>query len=221
MKKEKTFQCLGCCKNLSTKQRLTTHEKTCKLLKEAIEKEKEENYFLVLLREKDQKIKELEDKLNAFEKMTSRDIASIDVITDSLFENLEDKLKLEDVANGPEYLAHFAVKNVFQNRIVCTDYSRQIIRYKREDGKMIVEPALPNLGKKFFQSVSNKATILLNNEISKLNSKGDEDEEDESTSLLCTELLFHKIRIQKSALGNMPKYFKDFVKHVCRLTIMS
>jgi hypothetical protein len=220
---KKKFQCLACDKLLSSKQRLMTHEETCKEYQASIEKEKEESYLLMLLKEKDEKIKELERLLNSNNKRENIPkkkilIEEYDNVTDDIINTSVEKLQIQDVANGPDFLASFAVNKTFKNCIMCTDFSRQIIKYKNESGMIITEPYMTNLSERFFKAIVTKAEDLLNKEILKLN---DEDNDDTTTSLLCTDLAIQKIKIKKCASGKRIKYFQDFARHVCRLTVFA
>jgi len=200
-----------------------THEETCKEYQAFIEKEKEESYLLMLLKEKDEKIKELERLLNSDIKRGNIPkkkilIEEYDNITDDIINTCVEKLQIEDVANGSDFLASFALNKTFKNCIMCTDFSRQIIKYKNENGMIITEPYMTNLTERFFKAIANKAEDLLNKEILKLNN---EDNDDITTSLLCSDLAIQKIKIKKCASGKRIKYFQDFVKHICRLSVFS
>ena len=201
-KQNKNFLCTACDKILSSKQRLNTHQEKCEKYKKCAE----ENNYINLLEEKTMIIEELEERIKALEdqiKKTEPKKVCVNI-------SVADKLTLNDVASGPSFLAKFAVEHAFDS-LVCTDYARRLFNYKNEEGVIMKDPLVTNLGKKFFQSIAYRAETLLNDEIKRLNENDNDDE-------LCIDLLRQKIRIKKCALTTDTKYFSNFVKHLSRLT---
>ena len=230
--------CKGCNKSFSSKHWLEKHMEKCVILVQNISKEnltlKEENKFLKqqcnekekLLLEKDNIIKELQDKLeNIALKAVSRPtttkntqinnyIQKLECITDQHFQDQVQYLTIDHIQKGPEGYAEYALEYPLKNRIVCVDYSRRKVKFKDKDGKVVTDPEMSTIATKLFQSIKDKNKDLIMSYGNELRDKfGDEME-------TVIELLGYKSGVDDGAGGSKSEFFHDFVKSVCGKSVM-
>jgi hypothetical protein len=201
-RKREAVVCETCEKKFFSERELKAH--VCKSIIIQLKKEIEE------LRDEVDKLKIKKSKVNS-------DIIS--PITDKLFEELSEKLKLEDITKGPYGFANFAVENIFLNRAFCVDISRNKIKYKNEKNEMCIDYNMINLTVKFFSSIKEKALTLINSSIEQrrktfINNENSLIEEDDFYEDMSS-IYDIKTMIKNGSEGIENSKIQDFVKIVC------
>ena len=218
------FNCDMCHKTFSSKYGLTKHQVQCKEVYDIIYKQisqKKDNEIREIKQHYEQKIKELQDKLeNIALKAVSRPtttkntqinnyIQKLECITDQHFQDQVQHLTLEHIQKGPEGYAEYALEYPLKNRIVCVDYSRRKVKFKDKDGKVVTDPEMATIATKLFQSIKDKNKYLIMTYGNELKDKfGDEMD-------TVIELLGYKSGVDDGAGGSKSEFYHDFVKSVC------
>ena len=161
---KKEYNCYICKKSYTSNFRLTSHLTKCmdnstellELRKKVFLYEEKINDLQDQLREKDQHIKELEQRLeNVAIQAVSRPtttkntqinnyIQKLECITDEHIKDQAQFLTLEHIQKGPEGYAEYALEYPLKNRIVCVDYARRKVKFKDKEisaynGKKVFE----------------------------------------------------------------------------------
>ena len=184
------YKCDGCKVELTSKQTLDNHKSKCVDL---INKKKDEEYSKNLLKieeqhskqisslekiilEKDQRIKDLESKLeNIALKAVSRPniintntdnriqqtINNLIPITDEHLREQAQFLTLDHIKQGALGYANFACDYALKDRITCVDVSRRKVKYKNTEGQVVTDPEMTVLSKKLFTAIQDKNTELV------------------------------------------------------------
>ena len=117
--------------------------------------------------------------------------------------------KLYHALKGASGYAQYALEGPFKDRVICTDYSRDILRYKDGDGKMCVDPMMKKLGKWLFRSIDVKNTDCLTDHVSKTTDKM----EDPGQFLI--EMSQRLLLTKNGKDGERTEMFASVSKHVC------
>jgi hypothetical protein len=184
------FKCEGCKVELTSKQTLDNHKSKCV---ELINKKKDEEHAKNLLKkdeehskqiailekiilEKDQRIKDLESKLeNIALKAVSRPniintntdnriqqtINNLIPITDEHLREQAQFLTLDHIKQGALGYANFACDYALKDRITCVDLSRRKIKYKNTEGQVVSDPEMTVISKKLFTAIQDKNSELV------------------------------------------------------------
>jgi len=184
------YKCEGCKVELTSKQTLDNHKSKCV---ELINKKKDEEHSKNLLKkdeehskqiailekiilEKDQRIKDLESKLeNIALKAVSRPniintntdnriqqtINNLIPITDEHLREQAQYLTLDHIKQGALGYANFACDYALKDRITCVDLSRRKIKYKNTEGQVVSDPEMTVISKKLFTAIQDKNSELV------------------------------------------------------------
>ena len=226
----KNFVCQYCNKQLSSEKRLKTHYNTCKQYEFTTLKLKYEDQIRFLkeeLKKKEKSIRELQDKLEnvaiqAVKRHTTSNkteinnfIQNMPPVTDDLLTDNVKHLSIDHILKGPQGYAEYALEYPLKDRVLCSDYSRRKIKFKNEDGTLIIDPEMTTLAKKFFGSIKDKNKELIFNCTDQVKDKfGD-------TGVLDTvvKLMGYKADVDNCSYGEKTEFHHDFVKQVCSKTI--
>jgi len=96
-------------------------------------------------------------------------IDSLTNITDEcLTENVE-HFSIEYIMKGPEGYAEYALEYSLKNSLMCDDRENLVVKYKDKDGVVITDPGMVNISKKFFGSIKDKNSELIQIKLDTLN----------------------------------------------------
>jgi hypothetical protein len=187
--------------------------------------EKEIKNLKEQLNQKDQHIKELEQRLeNVAIQAVSRPtttkntqinnyIQKLECITDEHIQDQAQFLTLEHIQQGPEGYAKYALEYPLKNRIVCVDYARRKVKFKDKEGNVITDPEMASTATKLFQSIKDRNKDLILSYGTELKERFGEEME------TVVKLLEYKSDVDNSAEGSKPEFLYDFVRSVCGKTI--
>ena len=229
---ELRFICKACDKELSCKQSLTFHYKSCKKYKSMCENQNKKDIGLFLQQEnlelKDH-VKELENKLeNIALKAVSKpsivtnntnnsktQINYLRPISDERFNESIPELTLEYLLKGPPGYAQFALDHPLKDSVICSDYARRKVEYKEDNGLVKTDPEMTYISSKFFRSIRNKNKELLVKYSSDIY-EGDDCEFIEDETKKISDYI---TSVNKGSQGEKTDFHHDFVKEVCCRTV--
>jgi len=140
--------------------------------------------------------------------------------TDSMKTHLPN-LTLEHVNNGPKGYATFALEGPFKDKVVCTDISRKILKYRDENKLIQTDQGGIALGKKFFQTVQPRSIEILMKEQEEISNNTEIDAEDRLAKMM--EIAKEIISIKSISRGDKEgeEYREDFTKYVSSGTVIA
>lgn len=141
-------------------------------------------------------------------------------------------LTIEHIKQGVDGYVQYALEHPFKDRIICVDFSRRKIKYKDQDGNIIDDPDMAKMSQKFFKTIEESNTSLINSYLQELyndlmelnrnpNNDMDDDEtldfDNQSTKILdkSTSALKNRREVREAANGSKPEMYFDFIKTVC------
>jgi hypothetical protein len=162
-----SFNCTYCNKQLSTKQNCNRHMKTCKSKQNYFEEENKK--LKQLLKEKDEEIYKKDEKImflkslletknspatiiNNYKPTTSNNTINNNINLNGKLVDLDpiDFNEMKEMFNnffsekyvdkGIEGLAHFLCDIPCKDKIVTTDFSRKLVKYKKPDNQVVDDP---------------------------------------------------------------------------------
>ena len=117
------FVCVCCGKELSSKQRLQTHNETC-MSKKLLTDRKEIELKLKLKEDENEWLrKQVEKKPTHVTKTINKSINILLPITEEYMKGCVDLLTIEHLKAGAQGIAKFVGETMLKNRILCTDVS--------------------------------------------------------------------------------------------------
>jgi hypothetical protein len=256
-----SFRCRVCSKELSEKRQLEKHEEKCglaqktesqgetilKLTQELEVAKQMSSLFQTQLAQKDEQIKELQNKLEniaiqGVKKSTSTSITNNQIInnlipiTDDHLKEQSRFLTLDHIKQGAVGYANFACEHALKDRVACTDLSRRKIKYKNPEGQLVSDPEMMVISKKLFCAISEKNKQLsdqyrgelINMMLDKYRECGDDmkDEETRELEKYIAEInkdMDHLLTVYGQARdiaeGQRPEMYHEFVREVCNKTV--
>ena len=130
---KKSFVCVACDKQLSTKHCLVMHHNSCKKYKNEISQPPSRTNTLTL---------------------------HLQPLTSQSFDNCV--LTMEHIKKGAVGYAECAM-TVFKDKLVCTDYSRRVVKYKDEHDTVVTDPNMVTTMTMYIDSIIEKNRELINN----------------------------------------------------------
>lgn len=238
---EKEHKCFGCGKLFARIYHLQRHQQKCKANEKMLLIEEKLSQVIVerdlykskydeqqkIIEEQKKSIRELQDKLEnvaiqAVKRHTTSNkteinnfIQNMPPVTDDLLTDNVKHLSIDHILKGPQGYAEYALEYPLKDRVLCSDYSRRKIKFKNEDGTLIIDPEMTTLAKKFFGSIKDKNKELIFNCTDQVKDKfGD-------TGVLDTvvKLMGYKADVDNCSCGEKTEFHHDFVKQVCSKTI--
>jgi len=222
----KSFSCIGCNKNYTSKYALILHKESCKKLLSDIYEQK-----IQILEQKiqDQKehyekqIRELQDKLeniaikavqrptmttnNMNKTQINNFIKKMEPLTREYLVDKAPNLTLEHVQKGASGYAEYALEYPLKDRVACVDYSRRKIKFKDIAGNVVTDPEMMKLAPMFFDSIKDKSSELVHS----LNTP----DMDSAMFEEVAKLFNTNSDVKNGSTGVKTEFYHDFVKHVC------
>ena len=213
-------------------------------MKEKLKQSKEnEEKFKKQLKEKEKQIQDLQNKLEnialtAVSKPThiqnnriNNQINNLLPITDKHLKEQSEFLTMQHIKEGPSGYAKYAIEYPLKDRIICTDFSRRKIKYKDENGNLVIDPDMIKLSQKLFKAIEEQNDLLINEYIDELHEKYnvstlEMDDIDPDIYLNRVELATKEIsklkdvkrEIKEIANGNKNDTYYGFIKDLCSKT---
>lgn len=225
-KKPKSFICSGCNKELSTKQRLETHNKVCSEysdINRIKELEKTIEFKDTIIDELKTRIRELElDMKDVAIKSKSKTTNNTNIsiyeqnftaITDERLAEDAKKITIDHIIGGGESIASVFLDGSLKDNAVCTDVARRIIHHKDENGNLIKDPNARILTKRAFSSLMIFAKAIKN----KFGGDIDTDDDDQVEAL--GKVMCVVGEIGQTIEGQTTETSADFAKAVCHGTV--
>ncbi len=144
------------------------------------------------------------------------------------YKHMEEQVKnltIEHVENGVDGYVDFAIKNIFNDKIICTDYSRKIVKYKIDKDSVITDSGMKTLTQLFFKSIYNRCIELKNEIFDKIKKKYEHIDFNIELDLDINQDKIHikiakKIKqdmdmVQKSSKGIKTKLSTRFIDIIC------
>ena len=177
------------------------------------------------LQKREDMIKGLQDKLenvaivSASRPTTSNTqinnyIQKLEVITDQHLLDQSQHLTIEHIKKGPAGYAEYAMAHPFRDRLICVDYSRRKVKFKESDGTLINDPEMNRLASKFFQSIKDRNTELIQ-EYGAMLSKDFAENVDK-----LGELADFKVGVTRGAAGEKTDFSHEVIKNVCSQSVV-
>ncbi len=200
-------------------KKLKEQEEYKKKLEEEKE-EQEEKYEKILKEQKEEyesKIRELQDKLEniaikAATKPTTQHTNyiqnNLQPLTNADFTKYLDKLTPNTLINGYEGLGKYALEYPLNNRVICVDFSRKIVKFKNEAGELVNDPEMTDICERFFDSITDKSKNI-SNEI-------DNNEDDVYKAIFSKQISQIAKEIRFTGEGGDTKLKRDFVNYICK-----
>jgi len=223
-----SFLCTSCDKKFSEQRQLSKHEEKCEY---SLRQLKEENMQLKInekflqdkildqigrIKEHIAHIKELENRLEniaikgAVKPTTNTNILNIlQPLTQEQLNEDGKTICLEDI-QGAKRLAQFAADKSLKGKVVTSDASRCILKFKKPNGEIIRDKNGIQLAEMFCKSIEEPAKIHFGNVIRNLNT-----EDTDFTEIDLTADTFKGI--QRLANGQKHDLGEQFITHLSKL----
>ena len=148
-------------------------------------------------------------------------IEKLGILTESSISSCLHQLTMDHINNGPKGYAKLALDFPFENRIICTDSSRQMIKYKDENERLQTDPGGMQISKTFFKVVVPKSVELLMSEGTKIDQ--DERLDVQQRQDRRVELLLMINHIRNIARGDVEgeAYREEWSKYVAKGSVAS
>jgi hypothetical protein len=227
------FKCNLCDKEYKTKQSLNIHienkhrkdiklqeyEKHLEKQKKEYEKnlEKQKKEYEKKLEEYKKQIEKLQDKLEnvaikAATKPTTQQTNyiqnNLQPLTNADFTKYLDKLTANTLINGYEGLGKYALEYPLNNRVICVDFSRKIVKFKNEAGELVNDPEMTDICERFFDSITDKSKNISNNI--------DNHEDDVYKGIFSNQVSKIAKEIRFTGEGYDTQLKRDFVNYICK-----
>ncbi len=106
----------------------------------------------------------LQNKIPTTPKITSKkDNKPSEQMVNLTYEYMTSKVNnftINDLIIGETAIAEYAYTHIFKDNIICIDYARKKVKYKNEDGKIVVDNSMISILKNFLQSIRKKSGEL-------------------------------------------------------------
>ncbi len=212
-KKLNGFKCEGCKKNLTSNYNLSIHKKSCikKNFKKELAKltvqienyQKENEAFKIENKLLKEQVENLQDGLfRVAERPTTTKIEHQVVqhlvqITPEHLEKSAENLTINHIERGVDGYKTFLLDYPLKNSFITNDYSRRIISFVDEDGKVVVDPNMTKLLQRIFKAIMSKNTELISERIEEIVEYANQNPDN-----LCPELLALQWDKQRDMLLN-------------------
>ena len=137
-------------------------------------------------------------------------------LTQEHFDENAQFLSLDHIKKGIQGYAQYALDYPLKGRVKCTDYSRRKVKYKNEDGEVIVDPEMKQVRTRLFNALRSRNQELTTEYIEELRQKAESGEWDRMD---VQDLILEAINLNSEVLqighGNNSESISEFVKWVC------
>lgn len=139
-------------------------------------------------------------------------IKTLEPLTKEKLESIQG-LNLSRVLEGGAGYGKIFIENGLGNSVACTDISRKTVIYKNEEGKLEPDPGLRTVSSKFFDSIKNK-----NSEVVDKYAEGYEFESPQEIVGKLSKAADIKTDIEKAVGETDSDVYKKFSGYVCQKT---
>ncbi len=152
-------------------------------------------------------------------------IQNLQPITQNDLDIQANNLTVEHIKNGADGYVQFFLEFPLKDKLVCTDLSRKIVKYKNEDGILVTEPNMVNITKKAVSSIKNKKDELIQPLLDELTIRLTDNlrsiMEDSEPITSAEEKLFFMIikdrrELNEIANGEQPELFDNIINKICQ-----
>lgn len=215
------FTCEGCNKSFTLKHNLKQHQNKCIAytyidIKTENIRLREENKRL---REENEYLKKNPQTINNNNKIITYNI----VISEDHIRKFLPDLTTKHLENGARGIAHFALQGPFSQGVKCVDFSRRVLEYLDESGRVRKDiggrRAIAMLFQSIQQDVENKIEKLIEDEKTKTY---DDDDIFTTVNTVCKGKRIGKYYsllrdVDEAAKGIKSEFTMDFITEVCEL----
>ena len=188
------------------------------------------------LSDQDKRIIELEASLLIYKEMNERDRGYIESLgerptttntnttnhfncpplTQEHFEDNARFLSLDHIKKGFQGYAQYALDYPLKGRVKCTDYSRRKVKFRNEDGDIIVDPEMKQVRTRLFNALRSRNQELTSEYVAELKQKAESGEWNRTdVQDLILEVINMNGEVLKLGQGNDSESISEFVKWVC------
>lgn len=241
------YKCEDCQKCFTTKTWLTQHQTNCleyqinskvneikckyeielQLLKDQLTQRDE------LIKGKDIIIKDLAEKAIINSKPTTitnntnnttNIVNNLQVISEDHIKDQVKNLTLEHIKKGAIGYSEYFLEYPLKERIVCTDYARRKIKYKNENGEIVVDPEMTTLSDLLFKSIKERnreLTVQYTNELTDKFKSAKDPTQLSYFMEVAGKFSDQDIQVFKMFNGNKNDFFHDIIRNICGKTTVS
>lgn len=241
------YKCEDCQKCFTTKTWLTQHQTNCleyqinskvneikckyeielQLLKDQLTQRDE------LIKGKDIIIKDLAEKAIANAKPTTitnntnnttNIVNNLQIISEDHIKDQVKNLTLEHIKKGAIGYSEYFLEYPLKERIVCTDYARRKIKYKNENGEIVVDPEMTTLSDLLFKSIKERnreLTVQYTNELTDKFKSAKDPTQLSYFMEVAGKFSDQDIQVFKMFNGNKNDFFHDIIRNICGKTTVS
>ena len=241
------YKCEDCQKCFTTKTWLTQHQTNCleyqinskvneikckyeielQLLKDQLTQRDE------LIKGKDIIIKDLAEKAIANAKPTTitnntnnttNIVNNLQIISEDHIKDQVKNLTLEHIKKGAIGYSEYFLEYPLKERIVCTDYARRKIKYKNENGEIVVDPEMTTLSDLLFKSIKERnreLTVQYTNELTDKFKTAKDPTQLSYFMEVAGKFSDQDIQVFKMFNGNKNDFFHDIIRNICGKTTVS
>lgn len=241
------YKCEDCQKCFTTKTWLTQHQSNCleyqvnikineikckyeielQLFKNQLTQKDE------IIRQKDTIIKELAEKAIVNAKPTTithnntnntNIVNNLQIISEDHIKDQVKNLTLEHIKKGAIGYSEYFLEYPLKERIVCTDYARRKIKYKNENGEIVVDPEMTTLSDLLFKSIKERnreLTIQYTNELTDKFKTAKDPTQLSYFMEVAGKFSEQDIQVFKMFNGNKNDFFHDIIRNICGKTTVS
>jgi len=146
-------------------------------------------------------------------------IQNLKPLTQEKINSSMSSLNLDIMLRGPDGYSEWAHENFLKDSVICTDYSRGILRWKNAEEILVKDPQGVKLKKFIFEAIQTENNDIIRNELLELSDKLQENSNDVFTSEIIVKKLNDLYQLSKSitkcASGESCKFSDKFIKNVC------
>lgn len=244
------YKCEDCQKCFTTKTWLTQHQTNCldyQINSKVNEIKSKYEIELQLLRNqltqrdelikgKDMIIKELAEKAIANAKPTTitnntnntnnttNIVNNLQIISEDHIKDQVKNLTLEHIKKGAIGYSEYFLEYPLKERIVCTDYARRKIKYKNENGEIVVDPEMTTLSDLLFKSIKERnreLTVQYTNELTDKFKTAKDPTQLAYFMEVAGKFSDQDIQVFKMFNGNKNDFFHDIIRNICGKTTIS
>ena len=241
------YKCEDCQKCFTTKTWLTQHQTNCleyqinskvneikckyeielQLLKDQLTQRDE------LIKGKDIIIKDLAEKAIANAKPTTitnntnnttNIVNNLQIISEDHIKDQVKNLTLEHIKKGAIGYSEYFLEYPLKERIICTDYARRKIKYKNENGEIVVDPEMTTLSDLLFKSIKERnreLTVQYTNELTDKFKTAKDPTQLSYFMEVAGKFSDQDIQVFKMFNGNKNDFFHDIIRNICGKTTVS
>lgn len=239
------YKCEDCQKCFTSKTWLTQHQSNCleyqvnsrineikckyeielQILRDQLEQKDE------MIKGKDQTIKDLAEKAIANAKpttitnnTTNNTVNNLQIMSEDHIKDQVKNLTLEHIKKGAIGYSEYFLEYPLKERIVCTDYARRKVKYKNENGEIVVDPEMTTLSDLLFKSIKERnreLTVQYTNELTDKFKTAKDPTQLSYFMSVAGKFSDQDIQVFKMFNGNKNDFFHDIIRNICSKTTVA